>query len=661
MRIIQAIAEKFTRNPFPWVLITACLILTVCGVSGSSMGVFDQMVTGQTPGLIAGQPRGVRSDEWLWQTQQTYVQKINNYPPLNQKIGLGEDVSMILDVPFRSFFALFKPQNFAFFVLPFTMAFAFKWWLMALLLCLGFYCLFDTLFPKKRLLVALGALLVLFNPFTQWWYQSITLLAVAFSLWAMFFIVKLFSDQVTTKRLALYSLGLAYAALCFVFLLYPPFQLPVVYVVAALLSGFFYHRYRVRRVSLREDSLRWIGVGCAAVLVLVIAGAFFVSHRQVLHTINGTVYPSIRDIPSGQSNNSTDGANFNMLTVLSAPTLFNLQFASKAAHFYTNQSEAARIAAVSLVMLPVVVYQALKKRRSERGVADYLLLATTVLAGIFMIRMFTPLFNLPFSLVLFNKVQNERLAIGLVLLCVVQLVLIGMLVSRKFSLKQAALTAVAAFILFFDGSIILAHQYPGFVSGLGILVACVVVSVCVFLMLRPRFFTLGLSLFVAANLASSLFVNPLYARSQPQSLQNMAQQIAANYPDNKSWVTVGSVTFEHVALMAGKQSFSGVQYYPQLDLWRSIDSSPKAQHEYNRYSHVIFTTDPLPNQGIFWSPQPDVLNVRLDCEVAAKLPHLGYVLASTAIDTQALTCLTEDARLIFPGATLYVYRYTPSL
>jgi hypothetical protein len=625
------------------------------------MGTFDQMLTGKTPGVLFGQPRPVRSDEWLWQSQDTLVQKINHFPAVNQKIAQGEDVSMILDVPFRSFFALFKPHNFFFFVLPYANAFAAKWWIMSAVLALGFYFLFDALFPKKRLLVIAGSLLVLFNPFTQWWYQAITLLAIGYALWAVFFIVKLFQDTPDTKRLILYSAGFGYSALCFGFLLYPPFQIPVVYVVTALLAGFFYYRYRgPQKQSLKADKTRWLGVAGALVAMGIIAGAFFITHKQVLHTINHTVYPSIRDIKSGQSSSSVDGANFNLLTILSAPTLYNLQRDTKAIHFYTNQSEAARIAAISLVLLPVVLYQVFKKARSQRGVADYMLLSTTALAGVFMIRMLTPLFSMPFSLILFNKVQNERLAIGLVLLCVVQLVLVGIVMSRKFSLKHAAVAAIAAFLLFYDGSHILAHQYPGFISGVAIFAVSLTMAVCVFLMLQKKFFMVGLALFVAFNIASSAFVNPLYNKSQPVALKDIAGQISSRYTDNKSWLATGSVTFENVPLVAGKQSYSGVQYYPQLPLWQTLDPTKKEINSYNRYSHVIFTTDPLPaGHTLFYSPQPDVLHVKLDCAVAKKLPNLGYVLSSGPIDTQTLTCLTQDGSIVTPGATLYIYKINP--
>lgn len=656
--ITRTIANKARAHPFPSALLVIFVILSLLGVSGSSMGAFDKIMTGETPGIIAGEPRLVRSDEWGWQTQQTIAQHAADYPEFNEKIGSGENTSMILDVPFKSFFALFKPQNLFFFVMPFVNAFAAKWWFMALVLSTGFYVLFITLFPRKRLLVSLGAVLVVFNPFTQWWYQSITLLAIGFALWASFFMIKLFLAEPERKRLVLLSLGLAYSILCFIFLLYPPFQLPVVYVLLSLMIGFFYYRYRVQRSPIKADVSRWIAVGAAGVIVVLIAGIFFVTHKQIIHDINNTVYPGVRNIQSGSSSNP-DGANFNILSTFSSPTLFNLQNTEKAPLFYTNQSEAARIVAINLVLLPILVFQILKKPLKSRKLVDYLLLSTSALALVFSIRMFTPLFNLPFKILLFNKVQNERLAIGVALLCAVQLILIGVFVTNKLSARKAALFAFIAFLVFFDASIIIAHRYPGFITGLPLLAACTLLGVCVFLMLQKKTFIYGMGLFVLFSLGSSVFVNPLYARSEPQALQDISQHIASRYPDQKKWLVVGSVTFENVPLVAGKSSLSGIQYYPQFKLWELLDPAGKEINTYNRFAHVVFTTDQIDDGKLFKSPQPDVLYVRFNCDVAKKLPNVGYVLSSENLDTAKFPCLKQDDTMIYPGATLRVYKYTP--
>lgn len=656
--LARTLQQKIKQNIFVSILLAIFTLFTVLGISGSSMAAFDQYVSGKTPGILAGEPRPIRSDEWVWQSQQVMLQHANNYPEFNKNIGLGENTTMVLDVPFRSIFVLFKPQNLFFFVLPFDNAYAAKWWFMALVLTLGFYFLITALFPKRRLLAALGALLLLFNPFTQWWYQSVTLLCIGWGLWMAFFAIKLFEQQITTKRLLLYGAGLAYTTLCFLFLLYPPFLLSVLYVVIALLAGFFYYRYFVQRQSLKGDRWRWLAVAGAMAAVLLVAGSFFAGHREVIHTINNTVYPGSRDIPSGENGFAPDGISFNIITTFASPGLFNLQDSQEAAHFYTNQSEAARITAINLLMLPIIFYLFIKKQRKDRKLADYLLIATSILGVIFIIRLFTPLFNQPFKLFLFHQVQSGRLAMGIAVLCVLQLVLLGIQTVGKLDVKKAAAAALFAFAVLFNSSIIMIHRYPGFISKEGALVACAIVSVCIFLMLQKRTFMWGFVLFLLFSMGSSIAVNPLYTRSQPVALERAVQHITRNYPDNKAWAVFDTAPFEHVPLIAGKPSFSGIQYYPQLELWRSIDPNKKAENIYNRYAHVLFTDKELPNNATFHSPVDDQLFVHFTCDIAKKLPNLGYILSPEKIDTQKLSCLKEDSSVRLTNITLRVYKYS---
>ena len=649
------------NNPFPAVVIGLFLLLTVLGISGSSMGSFDRFVLGDTPGVIAGTARTVRSDEWLWQSQSTLIQKQDGFPAVNDRIGLGEDMTMVLDVPFRNVYTIFKPQNLSFFILPLNMAFAAKWWFIAMVLMLGFYFLMDTLFPGKRLIIALGAVLLLFNPYVQWWYQSITLLSIGWALWAAYFSIKLFSDKTSTKKLALHGLGLAYVIVCFILLLYPPFQIPVAYVAGSLVAGYLYYRYFVQKKSLKADGLRWLAFAAALVLAAGISGIFYESHKQVIHTIKDTAYPGVRNVKSGEYSGVKDGEGINMQTTFSAPTLYKLQKTGDAGHYPQNQSEASRIVVLNLLLLPFIVVYIFQKPRAQRKLADYLLLSTGVVGLLFSVRLFTPFFNLPYKLLLFSQVENERLPIGFAALCAVQLVLIGVLAFQKRSIKSLVAIALVVFAICFDASMMVADKYPGFIGHLGVLAVSAAVALAAFLILHRRYFAIGLGLFVAFNLASSLFVNPLYDRGEPKSLQSMADAISSHYKDDKNWVMADDFALENVPLVAGEHSLSGIQVYPQLKLWEKLDPTHKDIVAYNRYAHVTFHTIGMPDGATFFNPGPDALWVRLDCTTAKKLPDLGYVLTSSKIgDPGLLKCMKLDRSIKYPKTSLFVYKYSPA-
>lgn len=661
LSIINYIGRKVKANPFPSALIAVFILLTAFGISGSSMGAYDSIFLGKSPGVLLGTPRPIRSDEWLVQSQETLIQKAAGYPTVNKNIGLGQDMSIIIDVPSNSWFSAFKPQNLFFFVMPYSNAFAAKWWFMALVMVLGFYFLMDSLFPHKRLVISLASLILLFNPFVQWWYLPGTMLTIGYSLWAFLMLIKIFEKTNNIKSLAFYSGGLAYATICFIFLLYPPFQLSVAYVVVGLLAGWLYYRYARQRVNLRSDLTHWLAVAAAAVVTIIITGIFLITHEQIINDVVHTTYPGVRSIVSSQNGDELHGSDLNMLDTFSAPILFNTQNEAKDGTFYTNQSEASRIVVINLLLLPVFLLSVLRKPRKDRLLADYLLLSTSVVAGIFMIRMFTPFFNLLFKLLLFDKVQNERLAIGLVLLCVLQLVLFAVISFKKLSFKYVVVVALAVFSLFFDASIMMAHQYPKFVSLGAVLAACLIIGLAAFWMLQKKYFVLGMSLFLAFNMASSLFINPLYNRSEPVTLQSTAEHISSRYVDHKSWIVMGSVVLENIPAIAGEHSLSGVQTYPQFSLWGSLGAPKNETSAYNRYAHVVFSASSAFTQPTFFNPSPDVLIVRFDCDIAKKLPNFGYALSPSPItDPGALSCLKLDDTIKYPNITLNIYKYIPA-
>src|SRR3990167_10013222 len=118
---------------FPITLTLLLMVLTVFKISGSSLGVYHTLFYGEISkdnNLLINKPQSIRSDEWLVNTQMTLAQKNNDFARINKNIGNGQDLSILVDAPYKEWSVIFKPQNLAFFFIPFDNAFAFKWWFM---------------------------------------------------------------------------------------------------------------------------------------------------------------------------------------------------------------------------------------------------------------------------------------------------------------------------------------------------------------------------------------------------------------------------------------------------------------------------------------------------------------------------------------------------
>src|SRR5258708_6734142 len=149
---------------FPIICTVVILLLTAFKISGSSIGVYNNILYGPShkdSNLLLNKPREIRSDEWVWNSQMIMAQASNHFNRINPYIGHGQDMSVIIDVPYKDWSAVFRPQNLVFFALPFQYAFALKWWIMAYLLVLSCYFFVLFFFPKKRLMAAAISLALL--------------------------------------------------------------------------------------------------------------------------------------------------------------------------------------------------------------------------------------------------------------------------------------------------------------------------------------------------------------------------------------------------------------------------------------------------------------------------------------------------------------------
>src|SRR2546428_9953599 len=107
---------------FPVVLTFVLILLTTLGINGSSIGVYNTYFNGNNakdPAHIRGNSRSLRSDEWIVQTQMSIAQSNNTFERHNPNIGNGQDMSIIIDAPYKEWSEAFKPHNWAFFILPF--------------------------------------------------------------------------------------------------------------------------------------------------------------------------------------------------------------------------------------------------------------------------------------------------------------------------------------------------------------------------------------------------------------------------------------------------------------------------------------------------------------------------------------------------------------
>ncbi len=637
---------------FPVVLAIPLLILTAFQISGSSVGMYHQLFGGpEDKSLLLNAPRPIRSDEWVVGTQMFIAQEHNNYERINKNIGNGEDMSIIIDAPYKEWSVAFKPHDLAFFVLPFDNAFAFRWWFLAYALIVSCYFFVLALLPRKRLVAALLGVSLFCTPFVHWWYTNGTLGTLACSLFMATIFIKMLHEK-RWRINALWALALAYVITCFALIIYPPFQIPCLLAVSGFAVGYLIERCKTDKATEVFKRLGMVVGG--GVLAGILVMTYVATRQDVVHTITNTAYPGHRVVAGGE---------YNMHHLFSSHLSPQLQSTEKAS-FYSvtesgvlNQSEASNfILLLPFLFLPAIFL--LERGYLKDKKIDWPLLTTSVLFVLFMVRLKTPMFDGLFKLLQLDKVPQNRLIIGLGLLSIIYTVLFirNLAGLKAFPVKKYAIYIYVLLVFAFEVYLGLyaRDHYPGFITTLRAWLFSIPIPVIIFLLLTKRFklALFGLLLFSAVCVVK---VNPLYAGTDiiSKTPLSLAIQDIANKDPNARWVTETSY-LQNFAYMNGAKSLTGVYSYPQLDIW---DDSGAEKDIYNRYAHTnaVLNRDvneTIPTRlelvggdhfGLFDEP----------CSAFLRRHDVRYILAEAKIDD---SCAQLVKSVTYPVGTYYIYR-----
>lgn len=643
---------------FPLTVLVTIILLSFVNISGSSVGMYDGVLNPTTKSkssVINLEPRAIRSDEWLVNTQMTIAQEKADYPVINTNIGEGQDMSVVLDVPYKEWSVLFKPQNLIFFIAPLDFAFAFKWWFLGGLLAVSAYFFFLKLVPGRRFAAACFGTILFFTPMVQWWYQTITILPIALGFLILTLFISLHETQTTKKRLLL-SASLAYLFTVFALVMYPPFQVPILLTVVFFYGSYVLYFWLEKKPS-RKTLLRSLSYVSAATLVaLSIVGLFLLQHQNTISTVINTAYPGKRDIPPG---NYPAGAAFaGHLSVFlksdsSAKTYKELYPVG------SNQSESSNFALPTIIFLAISLILLAWYRKKIDKLTLYLLSGMSVACVVFYLNMFLPIGHTIYRFMALNLVPHNRLLIGLGF---AGLILLALLVRVSSSRKLIINNSIALFMLTVVSIVsllltyILDQRSPGFITEpLVAIIASLFIPASLYFLCRSKLNLALLSLAILSIL-SGFNVNPFERRLDEitnTGFSNIIRTIGNKDPEAR-WVS-NNLVLENYASANGVKTLSGTYSYPQLDIWRSIDPTRKSDYIYNRYAHVSFMFDDSQQKPNFKLPAGDNFMVNISpCDSFFDKYNVRYFYNTSPITSK---CLQPIARVDTPlAASVFIYK-----
>jgi hypothetical protein len=640
---------------FPAILTLILIILSVLQINGSSMGVYHSYFYGEEkdPNLIANQPRYIRSDEWVVNTQKALAQKNNDFKVVNDNVGTGEDISLLSDAPYKDWSVIFKPHNFGFFVLPFDTAFALKWWMLSYFLILSTYFFILTILPDRKLLAILLSLGFLFSPFFQWWYLYGTLGTVYYTLFGLTVFIKLIHSRRISHAVGWGAL-LAYIGVSFAMILYPPFQIPCVIVAVAFLIGYVFDTKKsLKKLQLRNNLLIALA---AVVLASLLVASFLYQKKDVVNAIQNTTYPGHRIIKSG---------GYDVRHLLSSQLSPLFQSMTKANHYSlpsigaTNQSESSNF----ILLLPLLIIPAIVIAFWRRKVRSYTIIALLGVSLVYTIWLFVPGMDFIGKITQLDKVPHNRALIGIGLLNLLMIVAFikcygGM--KQKISTARSSVYALLVLVLILFINFNVVQLFPLFISYKTAILLAIPFAIIIFCLMR-KYFISAAALLLLFGFLSTCFINPLYFGTQTLSETPVSKAIReVSGSSKKRWVSE-QLLVENFASMNGRPSLTGAYLYPQLKLWDQLGQKDK-ENLYNRYAHVNFTFDrdeAKTVKPIINSPSPDQFNVYIEpCDGFLKKTNVGYLLTTAKFSSEEAPCLTLAKEVRHPMVIYYIYRVT---
>jgi hypothetical protein len=256
------------------VVLAGSLYAGLAWTPSSYAAVFDLLALPRE-GVVLGEPRDIRVDEWLRWTPFFRVALNNHFRPTNETSPYAEDLRSPEGLPLADWALAFRPYFWPFFVLDPPHAFSsyHAFWLVAFLL--GYHHLFRAL-GWGRAAAAAASLTLFFSGFNQLWWTTYGPLVAGFP-WVPLAILAPLSPW-------LRALAAAYATAAWLLAnLHPPIQVTLAFVALVLLLAF-------RRDALHPRALLPPGLGVAlgaAVVVLYFGEIFLV--------MADTVYPGRRE------------------------------------------------------------------------------------------------------------------------------------------------------------------------------------------------------------------------------------------------------------------------------------------------------------------------------------------------------------------------------
>jgi hypothetical protein len=571
---------------FLLLLLAGFVILTCFNINGSSVGMWSAILTEQdtVSSLLYSLPRDARSDEWLVWTPSLLAQARHHpsFPVENPAIGAARS-PMLMNLPTRHYSTLFRPQLWGYFLFDVEHGYSWNWNAKIFGLLAAMFLLIRKLSDGRFWPALVGTAWIFCSSYVQWWFSSLPMLPEMLASWAfaLWCVMKL-GDWPGRKSAIALTTGLVFATVNFSLCMYPPYQIPLIYLGAAILAGWFWRR----RAEIPPNGrwlpeARWLAFAAAGVALVMVP--FFVQMLPTLRLVAHTVYPGAQRATGGAL------AASDLFLGLAEPF-----FSARA--YPEHRGNVCTAANFFPVWLAAACWMAATVSRGgnpRRRLLWPLLLCILAFAVFALCPL--PSFIGRITLLSFSTEEDMILPIGIGGILLSILALREMDAETLHPLRRAILIIVCGGIA---ANLLIAASgdSPAFFTNWR-LASAIALSCCIFaLYLWPMKHMFSALLIIALFLPATR-VNPVNRGLAPltqTSALPIIEKIRQLHPDAQ-WVAFDGTHQSALLLAAGVDVISGPKMLPDLDFYHELDPTGRDLEIYNRFSMDVFDIAPKPD------------------------------------------------------------------
>jgi hypothetical protein len=556
-------------------LLAGFLLLSLLKIHTSNIANWD-LFFGQekSASVIAGKPRFIRMDEWMISTTATISQYNKGMPVKNEAIG-DLNTPVIWGLPIKDASTILRPYLWPYFVADVETAFAFSWNFNVFFFLIGTFLLLMLLTRNNFWLSVTGTFFIFLSGALQWWSYFIGNYMLYLNGMFISFAYLLYGKK---KWQLIFSGSIfIFSVFGFLFGLYPPFQVPLVYLYLFLFLGFLWQR---KNFSLIKDS--WVLKTTVLTVSLIVLGIFtFHYYTLVSETYTAmlnTVYPGRRvstggDIVSGKLFSEFFGM---FMTDTHTPKV------------WMNICEASNFIMFFPVVFYAMGYYILRTKKTEP-----LLLAASAFVIVSLIYVLIGFPEVLSRLTLFSMSPAFRtlpvLGVGN---CFLLILFIASPVTHfkneKISWIELALLAISSFVFMR----IVASQINNITENyfpqkeVAITTALVIASYILIRYKNFRFAKPALYIVLISMVIANLSINPVTKGLDPILENPVYKAVDEIYKKDPlaRWTLFGNTRLTHILKATGINMFNTVKMVPPMKDMKFLDPAGVYDSIYNRYA-----------------------------------------------------------------------------